>query len=585
MGGKTIWALLGGVLALGCGERPPPAVRPEPPRSLALLHSSDLHSRLWPFQTRISPFEAQLGLGKASALEEVGGAARLASLLEQELRRGPALWLDSGDMLEGAPVFQRYRGRVEVELFGSLGLGAMALGNHELSLCAPELAELLAKARFPVLAANLRPRPTSPLAGWLQSSVVLNAGQIRVGVVGVANPSSPPQLKSAGNPWDLVVAEDWVGEVQLAVDELTPHAALVVVLSHLGLEDDRRLVQGTTGIDIVLGGHQHILTPEPAWEEDCSTTRLQEGRGCSARRVPIVHSGAYSQWLTRLRLTLAPDPGKSGQLEIDDVTITQLPSSSNVVEAPFVREYLDAYRPGAQPPLAFLTQGVSRISAVGGDCALGNLSCDAVLAATGADAVVLNSSGLREDLQEGLLLRSDLELAFPFEDAWRLTWLSGAQLREGLERAARKSAARDCQSALQVAGLRLKIRCSACAASSPGCLEIERPGASALADEERLLLALPSYLTLPGADFELAADSGAPLELSLVDELAQRFRAASPLRDLERCQRELPRLSLARCGEAFGRVECPLDAEAAATICRGLSEPRGERDGRIQLVP
>src|SRR6478752_1950684 len=158
---EAAWVVLCGALAGGCGDV---VAEREAVRELTLLHTSDIHSRVWPFRARISSFEAELGLGEAASLSEVGGVARLATLLGRERQRGASLWLDSGDALEGAPVFERYGGRLELELLGSLGLSAMALGNHELSLSAPALADLLASsAEFPVLAANFQPRAGSPL--------------------------------------------------------------------------------------------------------------------------------------------------------------------------------------------------------------------------------------------------------------------------------------------------------------------------------------------------------------------------------------------------------------------------------------
>ena len=81
------WAWVGGwswVLA-ACGA---PSGAPEPPAALTLLHTSDVHSRLWPFRDRISRTDAELGLGTMGELAEVGGAARLATLLSGERRRG-----------------------------------------------------------------------------------------------------------------------------------------------------------------------------------------------------------------------------------------------------------------------------------------------------------------------------------------------------------------------------------------------------------------------------------------------------------------------------------------------------------------
>jgi 5'-nucleotidase / UDP-sugar diphosphatase len=589
MRGRMGFGVLCSALALGCSQLPFP--RQEPEQVLTLLHTSDIHSRVWPFRSRISAFEADLGLGPAGAVEELGGLARLTTLLESERRRGNTLWLDSGDALEGAEVFHRYGGRVELTLLSSLGLGAMALGNHELSLSGAELGDLLTgAARFPVLAANLRTRVDSPLAGLLRASAVLEVGGLRVGVVGVANHDSPPNLASPDNPWGVEDLTNLAAEVQAAVDQLLPQAALIVVLSHLGLDGDRALVQATTGIDLLLGGHQHILTAEPEWQQDCASTALQDERGCSPRRVPIVHSGAYSKWLSRLELTLAPDPAEPGQLELLQLALTHLPLGSQVAPDASVTAFLEALRPAPEPPLAFLPAPLPRAAALGGDSPLGSLTAGAMLLATEADIALLNSSGLRSDLEAGVLQGSDLELAFPFDEPWRLGWLSARSLRQGLERAAWRSAGRNCVSVLQVAGLRLRLHCGACSARRSDCLEVVRPSAFgdlALLDDQLLLVALPAYLTLAGADFEDAASDTTEISGSVSDAL-RRYVATLPAAgeaDVAACAASLGHFAVSRCVEAFGPVACPLSTEHARSICRELPAVGGGRDDRVEMLP
>lgn len=540
MRGRCSWLGLSGALLWACAEAPTPH---EAPRAVALLHTADTHSRLWPYRSRISSFEAKLGLGAANELTELGGLARLATRLREERQRGPTLWLDSGDALEGAEIFHRTGGTLELELLSGLGLGAMALGNHELSLSAPELAELLAgSARFPVLSANLTPAADSPLYGWLQPSVVLGVEGLRVGVVGIANPTSPPELKASHNSWGLNAAP-LAAALQLALDELSPRADLLVVLSHVGLERDRELVAATTGIDLVLGGHQHIVSAEPDWQDDCQSVVAE--RACSPRRVPIVHSGAYLRWLSRLELALERDPG--GGVEIAELQLRQLPLNAQIAPAASIAERLEAEQPEPEPPLALLPEPVSRRAALGGDAPLGDWVTDTLLAAFGADVVLLNSSGLRADLEAGELLPSDLELAFPFDEPWRVALVDGASLRRGLLRAARRSAAQECTSVLQVAGLELRLRCGSCRAGVDDCLDIVRHGAwgeRRLEDGERVLLALPSYLTLADADFEQLAAQGAEVDGAIASRLAQALRALPrgrdgglPLLEVERDER------------------------------------------------
>jgi 5'-nucleotidase len=584
--------VLCGALALGC-ENAPVATKGAL-RSLTLLHTADIHSRVRPFRSRISHFEADLGLGQALELDEIGGAARLSTLLRAEHARAqrngvPLLWLDSGDALEGAEVFHRFGGKVELELLSALGLGAMALGNHELSLGAEELAELFRhEGAFPLLSANVRPRAGAPLERVLAPSAVLNVGEVQVGVVGVANPSSPPNLASPDNPWQLEVAAEQASAVQAAVDALASRADLIVLLSHQGLEQDHALVSQTTGVDLVLGGHQHVLTAEPEWQDDCASEKLQGERACSPRRVPIVHSGAYLRWLSRLTLELAPDPAVPGALEVEQLQFAHLPLGSAVPEDAEVAAFLDARRGSAEAPLAYLPESITRRSALAGDSALGNLTVDAVRVASSADVVVLNSSGLRADLEAGPLLRSDLDLAFPFDDAWRLVWLDGATLRRGLERGAWRSAQRDCQAALQLSGLRIRLRCAACLARSPDCLEIVRSGdtgETTLAADAWVLVALPGYLALDGADFEAVGHSGAVLAEGVVDAVVQYLESQPVSGGDESCQRSLRELSEARCGEAFGRLACPLSRARALATCRELPRLEGSRDGRIIVEP
>ncbi len=587
MRGRLGFSVLCSAVALGCGDVP--ASTQGPSQVLTLLHTADIHSRVWPFRSRISRFEAELGLGEALSLAEIGGAARLATLLAAERRHGAALWLDSGDALEGAEVFRRFGGRLELELLSSLGLGAMALGNHELSLDGDALGELFASsASFPVLGANVRPRVDSALSGRLVPSALLDAGGVQVAVVGVANPTSPPNLASVANPWRLELAPDLAAAVQAAVDDIAGRAALVVVLSHLGLDEDRELVRGTTGIDLVLGGHQHIVTAEPEWQDDCATSQLQAARGCSPRRVPIVHSGAYARWLSRLELQLVPDQLAPDQLEIDALSLTHLPVSAAVPANAEVTEFLEARRPPPEPPLGFLPAALRRRSALAGDSRLGNLTTDAMLAATSADVALLNSSGLRADLEAGMLLRSDLDLAFPFDEPWRLVWLTGRALRRGLLRAAWRSAARDCESVVQVAGLRLKLRCSACLARRSDCLEIMRPSAAghaSLADDGWLLAVLPVYLTLTGADFEDVAGQGSNVAATAEQLLMRHVQGLPSISDIKPCAASLEAWSELRCREGFGSLACPSNHARASATCRQLPLVEEERDGRIEMLP
>jgi 5'-nucleotidase len=422
----------------------------------------------------------------------------------------------------------------------------------------------------------------------LPATTLVMASGLKLGLIGVANPTSPPNLTSEDNPWELST-EPAAAAVQRALDDLAPRAELLVVLSHLGLEQDRTLVAATSGIDLVLGGHQHLVTAEPEWQDDCGP-KLQDQRGCRPRAVPIVHSGAYGKLLSRLELELVEDRAAAGALEIAGLKLEQLPLAAAVVSDAHVEQRLERYRAAPESPLAYLAEPLWRRSALGGDSALGNLVADVVRESAGVDVALLNSSGLRADLEAGLLLRSDLELALPFDEPWLVAWLSGRQLRSGLERAAERSAARGCESSLQLAGLSMELTCGACTRHSADCLRATRTtpfGEQPLGDDQLLLVALPAYLTLDGADFAGAATTVVrSLESTVGQLVAERLVRFPPLNAsvAAECAAAARSLSPERCREVSGEL-CPMAAAVAQALCSELPAARGGRDERIRAQP
>src|SRR3954470_18506742 len=86
---------------------------PEPPLKgqvhLTLIHTSDIHSRLLPYNLQLGQVDAGLGLGAATPGVTVGGAARVSHIVGRErARSGRVLHLDGGDCFQGAPIFNYF---------------------------------------------------------------------------------------------------------------------------------------------------------------------------------------------------------------------------------------------------------------------------------------------------------------------------------------------------------------------------------------------------------------------------------------------------------------------------------------------
>ncbi|MEP7051544.1 MAG: bifunctional UDP-sugar hydrolase/5'-nucleotidase [Pseudomonadota bacterium] len=504
-----VW--LGGLgvasVLLACGAQHEPRPRWAGPVRVVLIHTADLHSHVFPEPTLISAADSRRGLGHAGSVEAVGGMARIATLLREIRRAEPhSLYLDSGDLIEGTDAFTAFGGEPEMRALSALRVAAVALGNHDLD---PGVSEFLATHRafghFPVLAANYA-APSAGLGGAVASSVAVNAGGVRIGVIGVANPDSPGGLAAVNNTYGISLTPVAVA-VQDAIDLLRPNVDLVVAITHLGLAADEAMISATSGLDVVLGGHEHLTLEGPLSRFDCGPA-VRAQLGCHERRVILVHSGAYGRYVGRVELSLTPAAAGSGDgLEVSSAEHALLPVSTEVKEDSALAALLEPYRArlaaaGFDAAVAFATSPLPRYGAGGGDSALGDLIADALRARAGADIALLNTTGIRADLPPGVLTKSSFASALPFGDTLTVLHLNGTELNALLEKQAQLAARRDCQSPFQGSGFSVQISCRAGAASHANRLQVAGKSVEAAS---AYTLVTTDYLADNGAGFAVDA--------------------------------------------------------------------------------
>src|SRR6218665_3861265 len=153
---------------------------------LTLLHTSDIHSRLIPYD--FAPLKTDTDLGIVPEAGPFGGATRMGAVLKRERARAERLLhLDSGDCFQGAPIFNLFSGEAEFKFLSRMQLDAAVIGNHEFDA---GLGNFVQKARdfasFPLMAANYAwdsPRDPGNKQALLNSVpyVIRNMKGLRVG--------------------------------------------------------------------------------------------------------------------------------------------------------------------------------------------------------------------------------------------------------------------------------------------------------------------------------------------------------------------------------------------------------------------
>lgn len=233
---------------------------------ITILHTNDTHSQIDPLPAN------DRNAGK-------GGVARRATLVKKIRKENRnTLLIDAGDVLQGTPYFNFYKGEVEYKAMSAIGYDVGTLGNHEFDNGVEALAAALKFANFDLVSANYDVKGTV-LEGRVKPYVVKTVGGIRVGLFGLG--ISPVALITPANFKGVTYVDPVVaarGVVKKLRDE--ERCALIVCMSHLGyFEDgqkgDKLVASQVDGIDFIAGGHTHTFMEQPVTQtQPCGAQTL-----------------------------------------------------------------------------------------------------------------------------------------------------------------------------------------------------------------------------------------------------------------------------------------------------------------------
>lgn len=464
-----IWA---GTSACGREGKPLPNFKDRDVQ-LSILHTSDIHSRILSY--RLTPGRTDIHLGLDPTKNPFGGIARISTVLRRERAKAHRIiHLDSGDLFQGAPIFNVFQGEPELRSLAMIGLDAYVLGNHDFDNGGLILSQQLARwSALPILAGNYiylqdaRRPPTDSLRALTQPYVILNVKGFRVGVVGLANTSTLTSLAEGGNSLGITAIEANQA-LQRYVNAIRSQVDFVVGLTHIGLNEDKYLitgyyrdeldkngkhkriwVEGVRGLDVIIGGHHHVVLNPPQIIIDPD-----------GREVLLVHSGAFSKFVGRLDLVIRNGEFRSYRFQPIPIT-QQVPSDPKLVRMlePYVLQLnkeLDTTRVFAYAPAM-----VPRFGRGTGDSSLGNLVATSmrIRQRVEADFALTNSLGIRTDLQAGPVSLEQFYEIFPFENSITTLLLSGREVQEMLDFVSDRSSGRGCQSQAQVSGISFVMNC------------------------------------------------------------------------------------------------------------------------------
>lgn len=238
---------------------------------LVILHVNDTHSHL-------DPERSGDDMGRGGVIER---AAYIDSV-RTAVGKDKVLLLHAGDWDQGSPYYTIFEGDLEVSLVNALKYDCLTFGNHEFDNGIEDLARRVKMIKAPIVCANYDFSPFDMGKRGVQPCTVIRRGGLKIGIIGmltniekVVSYETASRVPKAGEDADVV--NKWADYLRN-----TKKCDLVVVLSHMGYDEDLDLVKDIRNVDLIVGGHSHTFVKDFAYRTDLD-----------GKQVPVIQDGCW----------------------------------------------------------------------------------------------------------------------------------------------------------------------------------------------------------------------------------------------------------------------------------------------------
>ncbi|WBX70166.1 bifunctional metallophosphatase/5'-nucleotidase [Tenacibaculum retecalamus] len=207
--------------------------------------------------------------------DEFGGMARVETVHQNVLKENKnGMLVLAGDFLNPSLIGtmkvngSRVRGKQMVEVMNAMNFDLVAFGNHEFDLSYTNLQERLNESKFDWISANVLHnkdgkqeyfhKTINGEKEYLKDSYIRefeneDGTKLKVGFISACIPS---------NPKGYVYYGEIYKEIQRAYNNIKDKVDVVIGLTHLTLEQDKKVAEMFPNIPLIMGGHEHTNTYE-----------------------------------------------------------------------------------------------------------------------------------------------------------------------------------------------------------------------------------------------------------------------------------------------------------------------------------
>lgn len=247
----------------------------KPAHKLVILHVNDTHSH----------FEPQRD-GEGGIIER---AAFVDSVRAAEGDRN-VLLLHAGDFNQGTSYFTILGGQLEVDMINAMKYDVITLGNHEFDNGVEDLMARVNRIQCPVVCANYDFSIFEGGDKVKPYAIVEKAGR-KIGVIGLLCDIRVVVARAIADRVPVIGSCEEVANKWAKYLREEEKCDIVMLLTHIGYQEDKELVPLLHGVDLVVGGHSHTFIPDPAICTDAD-----------GKTVPVVQDGCWGAEVAQLTL-------------------------------------------------------------------------------------------------------------------------------------------------------------------------------------------------------------------------------------------------------------------------------------------
>lgn len=379
-----------------------------------ILHSNDVHGAVDGYA-----YIAQL----AKDYEEMGAEVIIA---------------DAGDYSQGNLYVNANRGADAVTMMNAAGYNVATVGNHEFDFGIDQLKANLKDAKYKTVCCNILDKDGNLV--FDASTVITTESGLKIGFIGVNTPETQTKAhpgKIQGLKW--LQGDEMVAAVQKAADDLEGKADVVIVLAHLGVDEESAPNRSTDlwaglkkgSVDFIIDGHSHTVMDKGPANEPIQST------GTAFKNIGVISIGNESKAIDgNGLLAITSYTAKDETVAGAAVAITSkldVQYGEKIGESKVDLNGAKAYN-----------EKTELFGNRDGETNLGDLVTDAMLWAakknfTGLTVdeknivAITNGGGIRTSIKTGDITLKNVNDVLPFGNTLAVLYLTGDQLLEALE--------------------------------------------------------------------------------------------------------------------------------------------------------